>query len=48
MALLGTNGRRNPWSFQVWILQYRGLSGQGDGKAWVDGWGNTLIEEGEA
>jgi len=25
----------------------RGMSGQGGGKAGMDGWGNTLIEEGE-
>jgi len=27
MALLSTNGRRNPWFFQGWTPQCRGISG---------------------
>jgi len=47
MALKGTSERRSPWSCQGWTPQCRGGSGQGGRKGWVDGWGNTLIEEGE-
>jgi len=48
MALLGTNGRRSPWSCQGWLVSVRECWG------WVvvairgvDEEGNTLIEEGE-
>jgi len=39
MALLGTNGRRSPWSCQGWTPSV----GVGGGQ--VDGQGKTLIEE---
>jgi len=45
MALLGTNGKRNPWSCQSWTPQYRGMSRWGGEKEWIVG-GNNLIEEG--
>lgn len=45
MALLGTNGRRSPWSCQGWTFQCRGISGRG-GRG-VGGWGEEHpIEEG--
>jgi len=46
MALLGTTGRKSPWSCQGSTLQCRGISEWGDGKGLVDGWENIFIEEG--
>jgi len=40
MALLGTNGRKSPLSYQGWMAQCRRMSGWGDRKRWV-------VEEGE-
>jgi len=47
MALLGTNGRRSPWSCQDWTPQCRGMPGGGRLEGEWLGMGNTLIEEGE-
>jgi len=44
MALLGTNGRRSPWSCQGCIPQFRGVSGWGGERGGWLGMGKTLIE----
>jgi hypothetical protein len=32
---LAINGRRGPWHFKDFMLQYRGMPGPGSGRRWV-------------
>jgi hypothetical protein len=43
MALLGINGRRDPWFYDSLMPQYRGIPGWEGRNRWV---GSTLIEAG--
>jgi len=38
---------KNPWFCQGYTSQFRGMSGDVVREGWVDGKGNTIIEEGE-
>jgi len=46
MALLGTNGRRSPWSCQSWAPSVGECQGREVGRGGWFGRGNILIEEG--
>jgi len=44
MALSDINERRGPWPCEGSMHSCRGMPRWGDGREFVGGWGNTLIE----